>query len=56
MDDSVASKETLKYKEECGKYNGVALGLLEGRPGGGKTTPVHRVTQRLGHKRVCAED
>ena len=42
-DDIIAKKEKVEYKEVFGEYNSKELILLEGRPGSGKTTLVHKV-------------
>ena len=42
-DDIIAKKETVEYKQVFGEYNSKELILLEGRPGSGKTTLVHKV-------------
>ena len=45
MDDIIANKEKIEYDKVFGKYESGALMLLEGRPGSGKTTLVHKVTR-----------
>ena len=42
-DDIIAKKEKIEYKQVFGDYNSKELILLEGRPGSGKTTLVHKV-------------
>ena len=42
-DDIIAKKEKVEYKEVFGESNSKELILLEGRPGSGKTTLVHKV-------------
>ena len=42
-DDIIAKKERVEYKQVFGEYNSKELILLEGRPGSGKTTLVHKV-------------
>ena len=42
-DDIIAKNEKVEYKQVFGEYNSKELILLEGRPGSGKTTLVHRV-------------
>ena len=42
-DDIIAKKKKVEYKEVFGEYNSKELILLEGRPGSGKTTLVHKV-------------
>ena len=39
----IAKKEKVEYKQVFGEYNSKELILLEGRPGSGKTTLVHKV-------------
>ena len=45
MDDILESKEVVKYEEVFREYREGALVLVEGRPGSGKTTLVHKVTR-----------
>ena len=45
MDDILVSKEVVEYEEVFRKYREGALVLVEGRPGSGKTTLVHKVTR-----------
>ena len=45
MDDIIAAKENVEYEEVFGKYDSGALLLVEGRPGSGKTTLMHKVTR-----------
>ena len=42
-DDIIAKKEKIEYKEAFGEYKSRKLILLEGRPGSGKTTLVHKI-------------
>ena len=42
-DDIIAKNEKVEYKQVFGEYNSKELILLEGRPGSGKTTLVHKV-------------
>ena len=42
-DDIIAKKEKIEYKEAFGEYRSRKLILLEGRPGSGKTTLVHKI-------------
>ena len=42
-DDIIAKKEKVEYKQVFCEYNSKELILLEGRPGSGKTTLVHKV-------------
>ena len=45
MDDIKYRKMSMSYKEAFGKYRDRALILLEGRPGCGKTTLVHKISK-----------
>ena len=45
MDDILESKEMVEYEEVFREYRQGALVLVEGRPGSGKTTLVHKVTR-----------
>ena len=45
MDDILESKEVVEYEEVFREYREGALVLVEGRPGSGKTTLVHKVTR-----------
>ena len=45
MDDIIKEKEKTKYEQVFGKYIKGGLVLVEGRPGSGKTTLVHKVTR-----------
>ena len=45
VDDILESKEVVKYEEVFREYRERALVLVEGRPGSGKTTLVHKVTR-----------
>ena len=51
MDDIIATKENVEYEEVFGKYESGALLLVEGRPGSGKTTLMHKVTRDWAIKR-----
>ena len=42
-DDIIAIKEKIEYKEAFGEYKSGELILVEGRPGCGKTTLVHKI-------------
>ena len=42
-DDIIAKKEKIEYKDAFGEYKSGELILLEGRPGSGKTTLVHKI-------------
>ena len=48
MDDILESKEVVEYEEVFREYREGALVLVEGRPGSGKTTLVHKVTRDWG--------
>ena len=45
MDDIIEAKEKVEFDEVFGQYNSGALILVEGRPGSGKTTLMHKVTR-----------
>ena len=45
VDDILESKEVVKYEEVFREYRERALVLVEGRPGSGKTTLIHKVTR-----------
>ena len=45
VDDILEAKEKIEFKEVFGMYQRKALVLLEGRPGSGKTTLVHKVSR-----------
>ena len=45
MDDILESKEVMDYEEVFREYREGALVLVEGRPGSGKTTLVHKVSR-----------
>ena len=45
IDDIIAAKEHVECKEVFGKYESGALLLVEGCPGSGKTTLMHKVTR-----------
>ena len=45
IDDILEEKEVIEYKKVFGTYTSGALLLVEGRPGSGKTTLVHKVTR-----------
>ncbi len=51
MDDILESKEVVEYGEIFKEYKKGALVLLEGRPGSGKTTLVHKITNDWAHER-----
>ena len=45
IDDILASKEVFEYKSLFGTYTSGDLLFVEGRPGSGKTTLVHKITR-----------
>ena len=45
IDDIIEAKEKIEYMEVFGKYESGALVLIEGRPGSGKTTLMHKITR-----------
>ena len=45
MDDILENKEVVEYEDVFREYREGALVLVEGRPGSGKTTLVHKVTR-----------
>ena len=51
MDDIIAAKANVEYEEVFGKYESGTLLLVEGRPGSGKTTLMHKVTRDWAIKR-----
>ena len=51
MEDIISAKENVEYEEVFGKYESGALLLVEGRPGSGKTTLMHKVTRDWAIKR-----
>ena len=50
MDDIIGAKEKVEFEEVFGQYKSGALILVEGRPGSGKTTLMHKVTRDWGKK------
>ena len=54
-DDIIAKKEKVEYKQVFGEYNSKELILLEGRPGSGKTTLVHKVIKDWAESEVLAK-
>ena len=44
MDDVECEKESISYEEAFGAHRSGALVLIEGRPGSGKTTLVHKIS------------
>ena len=51
MDDIIAAKENVEYENVFSKYESGTLLLVEGRPGSGKTTLMHKVTRDWAIKR-----
>ena len=51
MDNIIAEKENVEYEDVFGKYESGTLLLVEGRPGSGKTTLMHKVTRDWAIKR-----
>ena len=51
MDDIIAAKANVEYEKVFGKYESGTLSLVEGRPGSGKTTLMHKVTRDWAIKR-----
>ena len=49
VDDILEGKEVAEYEEIFRKYKERELVLIEGRPGSGKTTLVHKITQDWAH-------
>ena len=49
VDDILEGKEVAEYDEIFRKYKEGELVLIEGRPGSGKTTLVHKITQDWAH-------
>ena len=49
VDDILEGKEVAEYEEIFRKYKKGELVLIEGRPGSGKTTLVHKITQDWAH-------
>ncbi len=45
IDDIVESKEKIEYEKVFGQYQSGSLVIVEGRPGSGKTTLVHKVVR-----------
>ena len=45
VDDIIADKVKVEFEEEFGKYESGSLILLEGRPGSGKTTLMHKISR-----------
>ena len=45
MDDILEGKEKIEYEEVFGQYESGSLLLVEGRPGSGKTTLMHKVSK-----------
>ena len=51
MDDIIEAKERVEFEEVFGQYSSGALILVEGRPGSGKTTLMHKVARDWALKR-----
>ena len=51
MDDIIAAKENVEYENVFGQYESGTVLLVEGRPGSGKTTLMHKVTRDWAIKR-----
>ena len=51
MDDIIVAKEKVEFEEVFGQYKSGALILVEGRPGSGKTTLMHKVARDWALKR-----
>ena len=51
MDDIIAEKENVEYENVFSQYESGTLLLVEGRPGSGKTTLMHKVTRDWAIKR-----
>ena len=51
MDDIIGAKEKVEFEKVFGQYNSGALILVEGRPGSGKTTLMHKVARDWALKR-----
>ena len=51
MDDIIGAKEKVEFEEVFGQYNSGALILVEGQPGSGKTTLMHKVARDWALKR-----
>ena len=49
VDDILGGKEVAEYEDIFKKYKEGELVLIEGRPGSGKTTLVHKITQDWAH-------
>ena len=49
VDDILEGKEVAEYDEIFRKYRNGELVLIEGRPGSGKTTLIHKITQDWAH-------
>ena len=52
MDDIIKDKESIKYDEAMGNLSSGARVLIEGRPGSGKTTFVHKLSRDWANKEV----
>ena len=56
IDDVIANKEIVQYEDIFREYQTQTLFLVEGRPGSGKTTLVHKVTKDWAEKREILID
>ena len=54
-DDIIAKKEKVKYEEAFGEYKSRELILLEGRPGSGKTTLVHKIIKDWANGKILTK-
>ena len=54
-DKVIAQKEKIKYSEVFGEYKSSELVLVEGRPGSGKTTLVHKIIKGWTNDQVLRE-
>ena len=51
VNNILEGKEVAEYEEIFRKYRKGELVLIEGRPGSGKTTRVHKITQDWAHRK-----
>ena len=56
MDDFIKSKETIEYEKVFGIYEKGCVVLVEGRPGSGKSTLVHKVARDWALKRTTLKN
>ena len=52
MDDIISDKESITYDEALGCFSSEGCLLIEGRPGSGKTTLVHKFSQDWARKEI----